>query len=36
VSAHLVSYKQIKVLEVIESIPKSAAGRILRKELRTR
>jgi acyl-CoA synthetase (AMP-forming)/AMP-acid ligase II len=36
VAEHLVSYKQIKVLEVIESIPKSAAGKILRKELRTR
>jgi 4-coumarate--CoA ligase len=31
-----VSYKQIKVLEVIEEIPKSAAGKILRKELRAR
>jgi acyl-CoA synthetase (AMP-forming)/AMP-acid ligase II len=36
VSEHLVSYKQIKVLEVIDAIPKSAAGKILRKELRTR
>ncbi|MGZ0191325.1 MAG: AMP-binding protein [Acidimicrobiales bacterium] len=36
VAEHLVSYKQIKVLEVIEAIPKSAAGKILRKELRTR
>ncbi len=34
VGEHLVSYKQIQILEVIESIPKSAAGKILRKELR--
>jgi 4-coumarate--CoA ligase len=36
VSEHLVSYKQIKYLEVIAAIPKSAAGKILRKELRNR
>ncbi len=36
VSEHLVSYKQIRQLEVIEAIPKSAAGKILRKELRVR
>lgn len=36
VSEHLVSYKQIRQLEVIDVIPKSAAGKILRKELRTR
>ena len=36
VSEHLVSYKQVKQLEVIDAIPKSAAGKILRKELRTR
>ena len=36
VSEHLVSYKQIRILEVIEAIPKSAAGKILRKELRLR
>ncbi len=36
VSEHLVSYKQVRQLEVIEAIPKSAAGKILRKELRTR
>ena len=34
VSEHLVSYKQIRELEVTEAIPKSAAGKILRKELR--
>ncbi|MFT4633397.1 MAG: acyl-CoA synthetase (AMP-forming)/AMP-acid ligase II [Candidatus Pseudothioglobus sp.] len=36
VSENLVSYKQIKQLEVIDAIPKSAAGKILRKELRNR
>lgn len=36
VSANLVSYKQIKVLELIDTIPKSASGKILRKELRNR
>ncbi|MGB3734062.1 MAG: AMP-binding protein [Ilumatobacter sp.] len=34
VGAHLVSYKQVKILELIDAIPKSAAGKILRKELR--
>jgi acyl-CoA synthetase (AMP-forming)/AMP-acid ligase II len=34
VSEHLVSYKQVRQLEVIDQIPKSAAGKILRKELR--
>jgi 4-coumarate--CoA ligase len=36
VSENLVSYKQIRVLELIDAIPKSAAGKILRKELRNR
>lgn len=36
VSEHLVSYKQIRQLEVIDVIPKSASGKILRKELRLR
>ncbi|MEM6709296.1 MAG: AMP-binding protein [Pseudomonadota bacterium] len=36
VSAHLVSYKQIRQLEIIDAIPKSASGKILRKDLRTR
>jgi len=36
VAEHLVSYKQIKHLEVVDAIPKSAAGKILRKELRRR
>ena len=34
VREHLVSYKQIRQLEIIDNIPKSAAGKILRKELR--
>ncbi len=34
VSENLVSYKQIKQFEVIEAIPKSASGKILRKDLR--
>ena len=36
VAEHLVSYKQIRVLEGIESIPKSASGKILHRELRDR
>ena len=36
VSENLVSYKQIRELEVIDTIPKSASGKILRKELRAR
>ncbi len=36
VSEHLVSYKQIRQFEVIDAIPKSAAGKILRKQLRVR
>ncbi|MEM1231018.1 MAG: AMP-binding protein [Pseudomonadota bacterium] len=36
VSEHLVSYKQIRELEVIDAIPKSASGKILRKDLRNR
>ena len=35
VAEHLVSYKQIKQLEVLDAIPKSASGKILRKDLRT-
>ena len=34
VAEHLVSYKQIKILEIIDAIPKSASGKILRKDLR--
>ncbi len=36
VSANLVSYKQIRQFEIIDAIPKSASGKILRKDLRTR
>ena len=34
VSEHLVSYKQIRELEILDAIPKSASGKILRKDLR--
>jgi len=34
VGAHLVSYKQIRLMETIGEIPKSASGKILRRELR--
>lgn len=34
VGEHLVSYKQIRLLEMIDVIPKSASGKILRRELR--
>jgi len=34
VGEHLVSYKQIRLLETLDAIPKSASGKILRKELR--
>jgi len=34
VAEHLVSYKQVRALEIVESIPKSASGKILRRELR--
>ena len=34
VGEHLVSYKQVRQLEVIDAIPKSASGKILRRELR--
>ena len=36
VGDNLVSYKQIRELEVIDVIPKSASGKILRKDLRNR
>ncbi len=36
VGEHLVRYKQIRLLEVIDAIPKSASGKILRRELRER
>ena len=34
VSEHLATYKQVRALEVLEAIPKSASGKILRRELR--
>ena len=34
VGEHLVSYKQVRQLEVIDAVPKSASGKILRRELR--
>jgi len=34
VGEHLVSYKQIRLLEMTDVIPKSASGKILRRELR--
>ncbi len=36
VGEHLVSYKQIRELELLDAIPKSASGKILRKDLRNR
>ncbi len=36
VGEHLVSYKQIRLMEEIDTIPKSASGKILRRELRDR
>ena len=35
VKEHLVSYKQIRLLQIVDVIPKSASGKILRRELRT-
>ncbi|MCP3991942.1 MAG: 4-coumarate--CoA ligase family protein [Actinomycetia bacterium] len=34
VGEHLVAYKQVRVLQMVDAIPKSAAGKILRRELR--
>ena len=34
VGEHLASYKQVRLLEVLDAIPKSASGKILRRELR--
>ena len=36
VGEHLVSYKQIRLLEMTDVIPKSASGKILRRELRNK
>ncbi|MFK7958696.1 MAG: AMP-binding protein [Lysobacterales bacterium] len=35
IAEHLVKYKQIRQLTVVEQIPKSASGKILRKQLRS-
>ena len=34
VGQHVVSYKQVRQLEIVDAIPKSASGKILRRELR--
>lgn len=34
VAAHVASYKQVRTVEFIEAIPKSASGKILRRQLR--
>ncbi len=36
VGEHLVSYKQVRLFEIVDAIPKSAAGKILRRQLRDR
>ncbi|MEC8023996.1 MAG: AMP-binding protein [Myxococcota bacterium] len=36
VAGHVASYKQIRIVEFIDAIPKSASGKILRRELRSR
>jgi 4-coumarate--CoA ligase len=36
VAAHLATYKQIRAVEVVDAIPKSASGKILRRVLRER
>ena len=33
-AGHLASYKQVRLVEVLDAIPKSASGKILRRELR--
>jgi len=35
-ASHVASYKQIRALEVVEAIPKSPSGKILRRLLRDR
>ena len=35
-ASHVASYKQMREIEVVEAIPKSASGKILRRELRKR
>jgi acyl-CoA synthetase (AMP-forming)/AMP-acid ligase II len=36
VAAHVAPHKKVRVVEFIEAIPKSASGKILRKDLRAR
>ncbi len=36
VEQHVATYKQVRLVEFVESIPKSASGKILRRELRDR
>ncbi len=36
VAEHVAHYKQVRVVEFVDSIPKSASGKILRRELRAR
>ncbi len=36
VAAHVATYKQVRLIEFVDSIPKSASGKILRRELRAR
>ena len=36
ITEHLATYKQVRAFEVLQAIPKSAAGKILRRELRDR
>ena len=36
VAGEVATYKQIRLLEFIDAIPKSASGKILRRELRDR
>lgn len=36
VASHVASYKQVRLVEFIDAIPKSASGKILRRELRQR
>ena len=36
VKEHMATYKQVRTVEFIDAIPKSASGKILRRELRER
>ena len=35
VAGHVATYKQVKLVEFIDAIPKSASGKILRRQLRS-